>query len=222
MPLKYLILLIIAVCNIAWAFFIWLRNPKDKINIFFGLTIFFCGAWAGLLAIIDPLIFSDTIAIFLYACTSVFGLLCLIFFYIFTFYFPYQRKILTYSELFHIMLAFIALAVLILIGPMITSTFRNGDYWVYAYNSTIYAIYSLYIFFYSGLSFYNLMTSAPRGESLEPRVFHVLIGTLIAVASGLIFSLVIPYFSDQRYEWVAPYFSVFMIGYISYHIFIKR
>ncbi len=223
MPLKYLILLIIAVCNIAWAFFIWLRNPKDKINIFFGLTIFFCGVWAGLLAINYIFITSPEFASIFNQWAAIATLAIGFNFVIFTYYFPSPQKILTVDVIFYLTLLFVISALIWLGLDVGSSPKKINGVWHYQYNNAIlYLIYSLYLISHFGFGFYNLFTGGIRGQGLSDRVVAVIIGVLVAVTGGVIFGLVLPYFFDSSYEWVAPCFTVFMIGYISYHIFIKR
>ncbi len=221
MPLKYLILLIIAACNIAWAFFIWLRNPKDKINIFFGLAVFFCGLWAGLLAIIDPLISSPSLAMFLYKVSAVFTLGAAFNFYIFSYYFPFQKRRLTVGTALHIAVLFILISILTLSRDVLGAEKMNGA-WIYQYDPVTYLIYALYIIFYFCAGLYYLLTSAPAGERISDRAASVVVGVGATFACGVIFGLFMPYFVSPRYEWIAPYLSLFMIGYISYVIFIKR
>ncbi len=222
MPLKYLILLIIAVCTIGWGVFILLRNPKHPINILFAITMCGAGAWAALLAVIDPLVSSPEMAEYLYGLVFICGMFIAIVFYFFSYFFPYPRKFLTGVTVLYSILNFAMISFLFFSGSVFTMAHRSGDFWVYKYDTPLYIIYSLYLCFYFGFAFYNLMTTAPRGESLPPRVFPVVVGTLVAVAGGIIFSLVIPAFSNREYEWMAPYFLPFMVGYISYFIFIKR
>ena len=221
MPLKYFILLIIAVCNIAWAFFIWLRNPKDKINIFFALSVFFCGLWAGLLAIIDPLISSKSLAVFLYKIDSVFALSAAFNFYIFSYYFPFQKRIFTVSVALHIAVLFIITSVLTLARDVVSAEKIDGA-WIYQYDPITHLIYALYIIFYFCAGFYHLLTSAPRGEKISDRAASVVVGVGATFVCGVVFGLLIPYFVTSRYEWISPYLSLFMISYISYCIFLKR
>lgn len=223
MPLQYGILTIIAIINLFWAVYIFKINPKDKINIFFSLSVFFCSLWAALFSFMDPVASTPEAAISIKLGTFIFGLLSGICFFIFSYYFPFSKKPFTLGIICHIAASLIVSVTLLFSGLVVIGAERSGNVWNFTFDPRGYGLISLYVFLYFGFAFYNILTSKLFGEKkLEKRVFVVFIGTLVAASAGVLCTLVLPYFWPITFAWVGPYFTIFMVAYISYYLFIKK
>ncbi|KKT35969.1 MAG: hypothetical protein UW24_C0001G0005 [Parcubacteria group bacterium GW2011_GWA2_44_12] len=225
MPLKYFILLIIATCNIAWALFIWLRNPKDKINIFFSLTVFGLSIWSALVAMLGLFISSHDLSITIRKDSFIAPLFAVLNFLIFTYYYPYRKKVLSSITIALLLLSFTVTVILVSSDIFIKEAVNINGEWIHTYNPLIYGVFSLVLLFYLWCGFYNLFSSALTGDKGIPYRARVVIVASGAVAVfGLIFSLLMPYIDPvyTRFNWIGPASSLFMISYISYCIFLKR
>ena len=223
MPLQYTLLAIVAIANLAWAIYIFVINPRNFINIFFGLAAFANGLWAGVYAVVNPLATDPRHALFLFSLTNMLGIIIALSFFLFTYFFPYMRKPLTGGTVWHVILSLFSIGFLNFSGLLNISVEKIDGAWVSTYHPQVYIVYIAYILFYFGYGFYNLLSTKIKGEEYYPqRVLPVIYGTMVAVVFGVIFSLILPYLTPWKYEWVAPYFSVFMIVYMSYFIFIKK
>ncbi len=219
MPLKYLILLIIAACNIAWAFFIWLRNPKDKINIFFGAMVLMTAFWTGVNALAwTP---SAHFAILLNQLGFLFGSLIIFFFFIFSHYFPYEAKYLRPNFIVQALFALVFIFCIVFSDFLIQGVHMVGGVWVYDYNTTGFVLYGLYLLFYISYSFWNLLWYVLRVRGvMSERVIHVFVGTSVAIVFSVVTNFLLPKWGYNTF-WIGPYSAVFMLGYISYNLFYK-
>ncbi|KKT35968.1 MAG: hypothetical protein UW24_C0001G0004 [Parcubacteria group bacterium GW2011_GWA2_44_12] len=220
MPLKYFILLIIAVCNIAWAFFIWLRNPKDKINIFFGAMVLMVAFWTGVNAL-DPWMQSAYSAVMMNRMGFLSGTLIIFFFFVFSHYFPYEAKYLRQNFIVQAMFAVICMIYIIFSDFLITGAYLRDGVWVYDYNMAGFVLYGFYLLFYTSYSFGNLLWYVLRVRGvMSQRVIHVLLGTGLAIIFSVVTNFLLPKWGYNTF-WIGPYSALFMMGYISYNVFYK-
>ena len=139
-------LILVAGLNVGMALLIWLRNPKNKINITFALSVFSIGGWS-----LGEAMFREAPTVLKAHLWSLadhgFGPLVVIFFFLFTLYFPYQHKKLNLS--FKLLILFsIVIAYLIILSPKLYLTSiilqpPNNDFILHPIGRTYYALFFL-------------------------------------------------------------------------------
>ncbi len=225
MPLKYIFLGIVALADLGWTIFIFLHNPKDKINIFFALTVLGLGIWSACAALLGWSVSSYDLSIIIRKCAFIAGLFAAMNFFIFTYYYPYRKKFLSSEAILQILLSFTVTVLLVSSDIFIKGAVRSGGEWMHTYNPLPYGIFSLVLLFYLVFGFYNLFTSALSGEKGLPyRSLVIIVGVGAVAVLGVLFSLVMPYINVEytRFLWIGPASSLFTIMWISYFVFLKR
>src|SRR3989338_8519914 len=99
--------------NIGLAVLVWLRNPSHRINQTFALAALSVGLWAGAEAFFRGAGTASS-ALFWAKLENVFGSLIALFFFLFTHYFPYERRKLRSFEKVLATASWVLLAYLIL------------------------------------------------------------------------------------------------------------
>jgi len=222
--IQVLVLLIVVFVDFALACRIWISNRKNPINIYFSLAVLMAGLWT--FSNLLYRIFSFSLLISLFARLSFFfAALIAVFFFLFTYYFPY----LTYklSKRQFIILCSITCSILfVCIVPDIfipghvpaQTRFKPGHniYW--------HVVFALYFLGIMGLAFWNMVTKYRKADGIwRLRLRQVIIATIVATIGGSFFNLVLPIvFKCHILNWAGPVFTVFMAGYIWYNVFWDR
>ena len=159
-------LIFVAVLNLGMALLIWLRNPKNKINISFALTIFFLATWTFSISVFRE----ATTVLGAWIWTWVqngSGALVVIPFFLFTNYFPHQgfRFTLLHKFVIGISISVVLWVVItpglwteqIVLMPYANDYYNNrwglGYFTIHFYTYLIYSFYLLYNKFYNSSGF---------------------------------------------------------------------
>lgn len=215
--------MIIAGLDIVLAFFIWLRNPKNKINIYFAIALMSTALWG----VFESLLLSTKMGslVFFYGViTYIFGIIIASTFLIFSLYFPFEiEKIKRFKVLFIYLISaiFIGLAatpgLLIKDGVLENANLPFNDITLNPFGFWIYFAFFIFCF---GWSFYNLAVKYSRSEGFAKKQIKYLTSTIfIAVIFAIIFDLIIPYFKGEIFGWVGPYFTLLIVFAITYLLF---
>src|SRR3989338_388236 len=103
-------LIFVAGLDLGMAFLMWLRNPKNKINISFAVAIFFLATWTLGVAMFGEAATMKSAWFWVWIQNFAGGLMVIPFF-IFSIYFPYQNFVLKNWHKFLIFLSIGALAI---------------------------------------------------------------------------------------------------------------
>jgi hypothetical protein len=216
-------LMIIAGLNIFLAFFVWLRNPKNKINIYFSIALVSTALW-GVTESLMLSVKTEPAVTFYGAVTYIFGIIIASSFLIFSLYFPFEiEKIKKSRILFIYLLSVIPIGVAVTPGLLIENGIleqANLPFNDLALNSLGFWTYFVFFIFCFSWSFYNLAVKYSRSEGFAKKQIKYLTSTIfIAVVFAIIFDLIIPYFKGEIFGWVGPYFTLLIVFAITYLLF---
>lgn len=214
-------LILVAGLDLGMALLIWLRNPKNKINIFFGLTIFFLAVWSFGCALFKEAS-SIEVVITSIRILNIGGIIMVIPFFLFSLYFPYEtHRLSLISKIFTFLSMIVMIVVLfypdlwfirksIVVMPPNNYFEINFGYW----------FFSLYFLFYIIFAYYNLLMKYKVSVGFNRvRLYYILIGTGPLAFFGTIVGLVSPFIYNAKYFWVGPYFSIPMLICLIYFAF---
>jgi signal transduction histidine kinase len=212
------ILLVVGIINLFLSFFVFLRNKKNRINIFFAITIFAIAFWCLGIAFfrmgtIKSVYFWGQFVYFTINFT-------IVFFLYFSFVFP--KGELPKSKLVRLILFFppviiflisliprsiISEAVIEIPGQVITVKVGWGYY-----------VHSVITFVFMSWAFANLILKFLKSKGIARlQLLYLFIGTIISATIG-IFTNVILFFYTAKYNWIGPTGTIIMVGFITYAI----
>jgi len=217
-------LIFVAGLNVGLALLIWLRNPKNKINITFALGVFFVATWTLGMAMFRESR-TETAALIWTWIQNGSGSFIVIPFFLFSLYFPYQNKVLKKWQIILIAISIVIISLVVVVSNAWTKEIRlspsNNDYninfWGIAY-------FNLHFYFYLILAFYNLFKKYKESQGFirKQLLYIILFGGIIALFGG-IFGAIIPLImlSTAGPYWLGPYFSLPMVIFLSWFIYKK-
>jgi signal transduction histidine kinase len=221
MDIRELVLIIVAFCNFILAIFVFLKNKKDRINIYYSFTALATGCWTFGLAAFSLSIDLD-VATFWCKFYYVSAALIASSFLAFSFVFPFDKRKLPkiYSSLFYLFTIFI-IGISVWPGAMIKEIVIR-PWGKEAILSPFYFIYTTYFVMCVIGAFGNFLRKhkqSLQNEVYKMQIKYVFIGTSIAMAWGMMFNLFLPLIGNYKLIWLGPYLSLAMIGFIAYAIF---
>jgi len=217
MDIKDLLLFIITGINIMLTGVILFHNPKDKINIYYSLTVLSVALWTFGSVMFRIVHFSSALpwAILYYISAS----LIATYFLYFAIVFP-KRVVKKWSIVRHVLMHIpaIILAYLVLYSPGFISDFRLQSWGKEIKLGSVYYLYILHFIGYMGTAFLILTKKLFIATGIErTQIKVVLAGTFIATIFGAIFNLFLP-LSNYKLVWLGPYFTLIMVVAIAYAI----
>lgn len=214
-------LIFIAGLNVGLALLILLQNPKHKINITFALSVFFLALWIFGMAMFRESE-TESSAWFWTFLQNGSGGLIVIPFYLFSIYFPYQKNEITNIHLVVIISSLILLSIVVLYpGLWVKKIILEPSANDYINNRLGIGYFNIHFYGFLLASFYNLFLKYETSEGfIKSRILNVIVFTGITAFFGGLFSVAIPMiFLSLGPYWVAPYFSLPLIVYLSWFIF---
>jgi len=221
MNLIFIFLLIITGLNLFFAAFIYFKNRKSQINIYFSLVIISVALWVFTNAACLKV---NTIekAILWSQISYISAILIATTFLYFSLAFP---AILSKSEKFvprkyhkiYILLSVPLISIIILIpGFTIKNVILHP--WQIITGPGLY-IFALYFLSTMGWAFQNLLRKYFVSQGIERmQMQYLFIGSILSALFGSICNLILPLFGDYRFVWLGPIFTFIMIGSIVYAI----
>ncbi len=211
MTLINISLLVIAGFNFGLALLIYVINHKNKINIYMALSTAFFGAWTFGEAMFREAS-STNAAIFWGHFENTAGLLVVFFFYLFSFYFPYQT--IKFRKVGPVIAGlFLIISVAIVWSPMYISRIilntGNNDFLLNFFGILIYFLYFLTV---ASAGFINLYLKYNKSYGvIKSNIKIVIIATLFTGFFGSFFGVFLPLINGHNNYWFTPYFSLPMI-----------
>ena len=144
MDWRYTILILVAIINLVWGFYIWWINPRNKINILFALMVFSCSVWAATSGIRDGFVTNSELVILMNQLAFLSPSFIVFFFFIFTHYYPYAVRPFTITSLMQSIAIFAIISVLIFSNSIIIGAVKTNGAWVYEFNRIGYLMFSIY------------------------------------------------------------------------------
>jgi len=216
-------LIFIAGLNVGLALFIWLRNPKNKINIYYSLGVFFIGLWAlgaSLFREADGLLEARIWTWF----QNGFGALIVIPLLFFSINFPYASRKVSILQKILIWISILAvLYVAIIPGVWYTKINLTPHANDYEINLTGYLYFLIFLLFYLILSFIILIKKYFKSEGFQKtQLKYLIIASGITGVFATINSAILPIWLNAEYNWIGPLFSLPLIVIVSYFLFKKE
>lgn len=217
-------LIFIAGLNVGMALLIWLRNPRNKINISFGVTVLMLAGWIFGVAMFREATTEFSAWLWTWMQNGM-GSFLVVPFFLFSLYFPYQSFILKKWHIALIVLSLIVVTyVVITPGAWVAKINLKPHANDYVLNMIGLAYFNLHFFFYLIFTFYILIRKYVVSEGVfKNQLWYLLWGTGIMAFFGSIFSSIYPLVTQTLGPyWIAPYFSLPMIIVLSHLIFKKN
>lgn len=222
MSLINVVLVLVAGLNLGMALLIWMRNPKNKINIYFALSVLMIGLWSFGEAMLRQAS-TDFLALFWARTENLFGFLIAAFFVFFTIYYPYEnlKPSLIFKSLVFLVAAIgvFIITTPIYINEVIVSppaTDFIGLFW----GRLIFTL-TFFIILLSGFAILVKKYFSAKGI-IKKNLLSILVATGIFGTLGGYFGVVLPFFTGRDNPWFAPLFSVPMVIVLVWFIFRKE
>lgn len=206
-------LIFVAGLNVGLALLIWLRNPKDKINITFALGVFLIATWTLGAAMFREAQTEQAAWVWTWIQNGA-GALIVVPFFLFSLYFPYQNIKLKNWQWLLIGFSVIAMiAVTVIPGAWVKEIELIPHDNTYQLNRLGLVYFNLHFFFYLIFGFYILINKYLTNQGFARRQLAYVISSLaIAGLIGSFFAALMPLiFLKLGPYWVGPYFSLPMI-----------
>lgn len=217
-----ILLFIAAVTNLGFASAILFKNPKNPINIGYGLAVIATAAWTAGIAMFRIAGPAEGIAWarFYYLAA---GFIATYFLY-FGLHFPDRAAIPRVAPWQHALLHLpLAITAYLVFSPSFIASYEVVEAGKRIVLGPAYWFYVLFWISYMAAAFL-VMRSRFRAASAQARLQlkFVLAGTLVAAIGGSIFNLFLPLFGNYDLIWVGPYPTLVMVITIGYAIFKHR
>ena len=217
-------LIFVAGLNVGLALLVWLRNPRNKINITFALSVFLLAAWTLGIAMFRGAETEQAALVWTWIQNGA-GSLVVVSFFLFSVYFPYQKALLKRWQII-----LISISIIIVLGVVVGSnawveeirlkSFDNDyliNFWGVAY-------FNFHFYLYLILAFRNLFKKYKGSqEFVRKQLFFVILFTGIIALFGGIFGAFIPLvmLSTAGPYYLGPYFSLPMLVFLSWFMFLS-
>lgn len=215
-------LILVAGLNIGMAILILLRNPKNKINIYFFLTVLFLGFWA-----LGEGLFRETtvasIALFWARFENLSGFLVAVFFTFFAIHYPYESFKLKPAYLWLMILGAVSVFIVasqpLYIYEVILQP-HNNDFISNAFGRYY---FSAFFVAYTLAGFYFLTKKYFESKGIIKRnLFIILLATGIMGFFGTVLGIFVTAITAKDNVWFVPYFSIPMVLVLVWFIFRKE
>ena len=224
MAIQNLGLIFVAGLDLGVALLIWLKNPRNRINIWLAISILFLGIWTLAVGMFKE---AGTIdgAWFWTIVQNGSGAIMVVPFFIFSVYFPYQHF---YFKAWHKWLMVFSLIIMLVIvctpGAWTQKIILNPHDNDYETNRWGLGYFGLHFYFYIIFAYVNLIKKYLKSFGvIRDQLKYIIVGTGIISFFGSIFGIVIPlYLAGLGPHWIGPYFAVFMIIVLIYFGFFWR
>jgi len=216
-------LIFVAGLNVGLALLVWLRNPKNKINITFAVTVFLVGTWMLGMALFREAQTVQTAWIWTWVQNGSGAMLVIPFFFL-SIYFPYQSKIL---KPWQILLIGVSIVVMLLVtvipGIWVKKIILRPSDNTYELGRLGITYFNIHFYFYVVLAFYTLFQKYKISQGfIKTQLTYMMTAAAIIGVFGSIFSVLFPFIFNQLGPyWLGPYFSLPMIVILMRFIFKK-
>ena len=203
MPIHIFFSLIASGLILGLAAWVFVRNPKSPINLWYALTMATTGFWG---FIESFLLLGRTVewvmiwGVISYACVPVIPF-C---FLQFTYCFPHQTKPFSApSRTVALLLLLLSTVIAATPGGVVKSPILRPTYGDLVLNTFGWAVWAIIFFTLFVWGYYNLFQKLRRSSGfLKQQLTHVIILTIIPVIIATIFSALAPIFYGESYGWV--------------------
>lgn len=224
MSLQNLLLLLVAISSLLMSILVLARGVKNsKINLYFSLLTFFNFVWAISEFLTRTMPYD--LSLFFNKVTYFSGLIIAISFYYFSTHFPFaQKKNKKIIGALIFLILFILTFIIFSDGLFITNFFKTAESNAYtlSLNKGGYIAYSIFFVLIILVAFYNLFKKYFASDGIVKKNLKVLLSAIaIAFLAGLYFDIILPFFNNYNYFWLAPIFT-FLINFVVFRLIYKK
>lgn len=209
-------LVVAAVANLGLGLLIYSCAPRNKINIFYALTVLSAAFWTFCMAMfrISEGSSAETWSILLWAST----IPIVYSFLYFSLNFPEEKRSPSLINLL-IIIPVLAVSYVVLFPGILKGIIFVGEYKGFSFKLPNFYFYSLYIVGYFSASFAILFKKYFESSGFASlQIGYVIAGTLISAASGVIFGLFLPLAGNFNLYWLSPGLTMALTVFTAYAI----
>ena len=219
MDWKNIILILVAGLNLGSSLMVYFKNPKSRINIYYASFVFWVSVWIFGVALFRSIETETGVHLLIYAYYGAAALIP-IFFYLFSFYFPYSKRLPTTKIKILVWVGTIAILIDSLPIFLVKDVVLNPPNNIVILNLASYLIYSVIFLTFTIFAFKNLVEKLKESKDFAKTQLRCIVyGSGIAYFFGILFNLIYPFFGDYTMIWLGPYFTVVMIIFLDYLLF---
>jgi len=215
-------LFLVAGSQVGLGFLILLKNPKNKINIFYSAGLFGLSAWVISTALFRLAPTEDLVRLILQFKLS-FGLLVVLIFEIFTLFFPYQKSRVNLINQAMIIAPTVISLFIIIFLPQYTVNeilLRPGDN-IASVNKIFWALYSFSFTLSIVVAFWRLFVRLKEQSGFSrTQVSFIIISALIPGIFSWFFNIIFLLFDYFINDWLGALLTVILSLVVSYFIFL--
>ncbi|MEM5810075.1 MAG: histidine kinase N-terminal 7TM domain-containing protein [Candidatus Aenigmatarchaeota archaeon] len=227
MSLNFLLLLIATLLHLLIAIFIYSKNPKSKINLWFSLITVSVALWAFTNAICFK-VKTLGAAIFWSEISYISAIFIAASFLYFSLFFPPEVSSLKkqlpkrYHKIYLIFSVPLVSIITLIPGFTIKTIILHP--WKIITGTGLY-VFAIYFLGTMGWGFLNLIRKYPFSRGIERlQLKYLFLGAILSSFLGAIFNLILPLFGNYQFVWLGPLFTFFLITFITlaitrYHLF---
>lgn len=219
MQIQNYILLVEAGLLFALAFYVLLRNPKQKVPQAFFIMVLGGGIWVGSNAI-DYIYRNITLTYFCYLG----AIMVAVGFFYFSYFFPYQHKII--PRIINLLVIFIT--IIITVSLFINNVFFKeiifSDTFTAVNGAPMFHVFNVYFIILFAWGIYNFFIKYRVANGLHHwQIKNVFYALSISLIAGVVTNLIFPWiFNIWTVGWIGPMFSIIFFGYLSRILFKKE
>lgn len=215
-------LILVAGLNLGMAILIFLRNPRNKINIYFSLAVLMLGLWSfgeGMTRMAS----TEMLGVFWGRFENISGFLTAFFFLFFAVHYPYQLFKLTKVHKF-IIFSIAASTIIITMTPLyIYGAILQPPATDFLSNNFGNQYFAITFIVFVLCSYYLLIRKYCDSQGIiKKNLLSIIIATGIIASMGVFFGVVVTMFTARNNEWFVPYFSIPMVIILVWFIFRKE
>lgn len=204
------------------AIMVYFLNPKHRINIYYSIMGFLCSIWIFGLVTFRWMQTETAVRLLVFIYYVAAGLIP-VFFYLFSIYFPYQKRILEIKTIILILFGTLVMIIDVLPWFLINDFIISPPDNILMLNLPANIIYTVIFLAFIALGYKNLIEKYRISGGFHRIQLKCLIyGTAIAFIFGMIFDLFYPLFGNYKMIWLGPYFTVILLMFISYLLFFHK
>ncbi len=214
-----MLLIVVAILNIIFAFVIIVRNYHVRINILLALTMISNVLWAlGDAMMISAGTVDDALLwsrVFFIA-----PMLTAFFLILFAYSFPDNKK-LPIVQTVLLAIPIIVMSGVTIVGEnlLVNEFFKGERINEYMVNTRMFLLYGLFFVLYFSISYVILFVKSRQHRGIEKiQINYVLVGAVASSSLALISNILLPFFGNTKFVWVGPLLTLIYVFFSTYAI----
>jgi signal transduction histidine kinase len=208
-------MIVVGVVNFILGLVVYLKDPENKSNRYFGFTAISIALWAWNRAFFQ--LSTNETAFFWGKLLFIIPTLIPVSLVLFSLFFGEEKRRLRRRDWSIIILPWLAILVIGLWPNLVFVNFINEHGRNLAINGPGFVYYAAFMVVYLIAGFSILIYKYTHSQGvLRIQLRYILLGAFISISIGAGSNLVLPLFKIYNFVWVGPLATIFMVGSISY------